>query len=68
MKNLIRFSYRYSHPTKTYLKSKRKLIITGYEYLSPIQIKELIKIINYKASYNYEKKSIPKRKKSKQSI
>lgn len=41
--NAKRFSYRYNHASLKYIKSTRKVIMTGYLFLCDKHIKNIIK-------------------------
>jgi hypothetical protein len=44
MQKLIKISYRYNHPVKKYLKSKRYFVCTGYALVTRKRLKEIIKM------------------------
>ena len=43
LKSLYRFTYRYDDKQRTYQKTKRYMIHTGYKYLCSKCLKEIIK-------------------------
>lgn len=65
MKKLIKFSYRYNHPTKTYKNSKRHFIMTGHIQTTLNNVKKIIKTLNL---YNENFKNKTVKQKNKQSL